>query len=446
MIKEENISKLRLFDVNIIKNKLDKIEFSHPYGQVLSMTGLIIEGSIRPSSIGSLCKIHLSETQTIKAEVVGFKENTSLLMPLGNFKGIKPGVKIEVLTTNPTVKVSQNMLGRVFDALGNPVDDKGDVVLETEVPLYPEAINAMKRAMITEPLNLGIRALNGLLTVAKGQRVGIMAGSGVGKSVLMGMIAKNTSADINVIALIGERGRELKEFIEYDLGKEGLKRSVVVVATSDKSPLERVRASYYATTIAEYFRSLGKNVVIMMDSLTRFSMAQREIGLAIGEPPTTKGYTPSAFEALPKLLERAGRDEGKGSITGLYTVLVDGDDMNDPIGDAARSILDGHIVLSRDLAAMGHYPAIDVLYSASRVMNSVVSDEHKKLAIKMKQLIAIYQKSEALISIGAYVKGHDLKLDEAVAKIDLINNFLKQTKEESTSIESTVAAMKKILG
>jgi len=446
MIKEENISKLRLFDVNIIKNKLDKIEFSHPYGQVLSMTGLIIEGSIRPSSIGSLCKIHLNESQTIKAEVVGFKENTSLLMPLGNFKGIKPGVKIEVLTTNPTVKVSQNMLGRVFDSLGNPVDDKGDVVLETEVPLYPEAINAMKRAMITEPLNLGIRALNGLLTVAKGQRVGIMAGSGVGKSVLMGMIAKNTSADINVIALIGERGRELKEFIEYDLGKEGLKRSVVVVATSDKSPLERVRASYYATTIAEYFRSLGKNVVIMMDSLTRFSMAQREIGLAIGEPPTTKGYTPSVFEALPKLLERAGRDEGKGSITGLYTVLVDGDDMNDPIGDAARSILDGHIVLSRDLAAMGHFPAIDVLYSASRVMNSVISDEHKKLAIKMKQLIAIYQKSEALISIGAYVKGHDLKLDEAVAKIDLINNFLKQTKEESTSIESTVAAMKKILG
>lgn len=436
---------MRLLSKEQIKQKIEQTTLFEPYGKVVSMTGLVIEATLRSAAIGSLCRIEIKKDHWISGEIVGFRENRTLLMPLGSVKGIKTGAKIEMLTDRPTVFVGDHMIGRVFDGLGNILDGKPDPIMDQEVPLFPKALNAMGRALITEPLDLGLRVINGLLTTAKGQRIGIMAGSGVGKSVLMGMIARHTNADINVLALIGERGRELREFIEQDLGPEGLKRSVIVVATSDKSPLERVRASYYATTIAEYFRSKGKDVVLMMDSLTRFSMAQREIGLAIGEPPTTKGYTPSVFDALPKLLERAGRDEGKGSITGIYTVLVDGDDMNDPIGDAARSILDGHIVLSRDLAAMGHYPAIDVLYSASRVMNRVTTPEHQKLALKIKQIVATYRKSESLIGIGAYVKGHDQKLDEAVGKIDLVNAFLTQGIDEGCTLTETVTQMKRIM-
>ncbi len=432
---------MRFFSEKKIEDAFDSLTLFEPFGSVIGVTGLVIEATVRSAALGALCSVEISSTEKIMAEVVGFRDGKTLLMPLGNIKGIKAGAKISILTTMPYVEVGEKMLGRVVDGLGNPVDNKGEIQFSAKIALYSEAINAMEREMISEPLDLGIRAINGILTTAKGQRVGIMAGSGVGKSVLMGMMAKHTKADVNVIALIGERGRELREFMEYDLGKEGVKRSVVVVATSDKSPLERVRASYYATAIAEFFRAQGKNVLLMMDSLTRFSMAQREIGLAIGEPPTTKGYTPSVFDALPKLLERAGKDKGKGSITGLYTVLVDGDDMNDPIGDAARSILDGHIVLSRDLAAQGHYPAIDILYSASRVMNQVVSEQHKKAAIKVKQLVAAYQKSEALIRIGAYVKGGDPILDEAVRKIVAIRAFLTQGRDEKATIEDTLKAM-----
>ena len=437
---------MNFFDKNKINDILNKTSVYKSYGRVNAVKGVTIEGVMRPISLGALCDIEIGNNNYISCEVVGFKEGKTLLMPLGNIKGIKSGDRIIAKTDKPEIKLGDELLGRVIDSLSNPVDGLGDLYLDKKKSLYNIAPNAMERELINEPLDLGIKTINGLLTTAKGQRVGIMAGSGVGKSVLMGMIAKNCKADINVIALIGERGRELREFIEDDLGKEGLARSIVVVATSDRSPLERVRASYVATTIAEYFRDKGKDVLLMMDSLTRFAMAQREIGLAVGEPPTTKGYTPSVFDALPKLLERAGKAKGKGSITGLYTVLVDGDDMNDPIGDAARSILDGHIVLSRDLAAKGHYPAIDILYSASRVMNRVITDEQKKLALKIKKLVALYTQSESLISIGAYVKGNNKELDEAVDKIDRINNFLIQDIKEGFNLEQTIEEMKKIVG
>ena len=436
---------MNLFDKDHITKLLDDMNLYTAYGRVESVKGVTIEGIMRPVPLGAICDIEIESDKFISCEVVGFKDGKTLLMPLGNIKGIKQGARITAKEIKPEIKVGENLKGRVVDALLNPIDNLGKLELNERMPLYNEAPNAMERELINEPLDMGIKAINGILTTAKGQRVGIMAGSGVGKSVLMGMIAKNCKADINVIALIGERGRELREFIEDDLGKEGLERSVVVVATSDKSPLERVRASYVATTIAEYFRVKGKDVLLMMDSLTRFAMAQREIGLAVGEPPTTKGYTPSVFDALPKLLERAGKGKGKGSITGLYTVLVDGDDMNDPIGDSARSILDGHIVLSRDLAAKGHYPAIDILYSASRVMNRVINDEHKKMALKIKKLVATYNQSEALISIGAYVKGHNKILDEAVEKIEKINNFLTQDIKEGFTLKETVDEMKKAL-
>ena len=435
---------MNFFDIERVKNIIKDTEIYSAFGRVDAVKGVTVEGVMRPVPLGALCSIEIDE-EFIAAEVVGFKEGKTLLMPLGNIKGIKPGAKIITKESKPEIKVGDALMGRVIDSLMNPVDNLGDLNLSNSVPLYKDAPNAMERELINEPLDMGIKALNGLLTTAKGQRVGIMAGSGVGKSVLMGMIAKNCKADVNVIALIGERGRELREFIEDDLGKEGLKRSIVVVATSDKSPLERVRASYVATAIAEYYRDKGKDVLLMMDSLTRFAMAQREIGLAVGEPPTTKGYTPSVFDALPKLLERAGKGKGKGSITGLYTVLVDGDDMNDPIGDAARSILDGHIVLSRDLAAKGHYPAIDILYSASRVMNRVVSSQHREMAIKIKRMVALYNQSEALISIGAYVKGNNKDLDEAVSKIDKINKFLRQDIREGFTLEETITKMKEIV-
>jgi flagellum-specific ATP synthase len=436
---------MNFFDIDKINNILNETPIYKSYGRVSSVKGVTIEGVMKPISLGALCDIEIGENNYISSEVVGFKEGKTLLMPLGNIKGIKSGDRIIAKTDKPEILVGDELIGRVIDSLSNPVDNLGELKLDKKKSLYNVAPNAMERELIDEPLDLGIKTINGLLTTAKGQRVGIMAGSGVGKSVLMGMIAKNCKADINVIALIGERGRELREFIEDDLGKEGLARSVVVVATSDRSPLERVRASYMATSIAEYFRDKGMDVLLMMDSLTRFAMAQREIGLAIGEPPTTKGYTPSVFDALPKLLERAGKGKGKGSITGLYTVLVDGDDMNDPIGDAARSILDGHIVLSRDLAAKGHYPAIDILYSASRVMNRVITDEQQKLAIKIKKMVALYNQSESLISIGAYVKGNNKDLDEAVDKIDMINKFLIQDTKIGFTLEQSVSEMKKIV-
>ena len=339
---------------------------------------------------------------------------------------------------NAKIPVGKGLLGRIIDGLGNPIDGKGPIRTDNEYPLYTNPVNPLLRKRISSPIDIGIRAVSGLLTIGCGQRVGIFAGSGVGKSVLLGMIARNTTADVNVIALIGERGRELNDFIENDLGEEGLKRSVVVVATSDNLPLIRMRGAFIATAVAEYFRDLGNHVILMMDSVTRFAMAQREVGLATGEPPTTKGYTPSVFTLLPKLLERAGTSSNRGTITGLYTVLVEADDMNEPIADAVRSILDGHIVLSRDLAIQNHYPAIDILNSASRLMDSIVDKKNKENAHKVKSILDTYMKAEDLINIGAYNKGSNKKIDYAIEMIDKVNNYLTQDIGENISFNDSI--------
>jgi flagellum-specific ATP synthase len=366
------------------------------------------------------------------------------MMSLTDMRGVSLGSKILLTRQIATVRVGEELLGRVVDGLGRALDLNGELENFREFPLYSEVRNPLKRRPIREPLDLGVRAINGCLTVGQGQRVAIMAGSGVGKSVLLGMIARNTSADVNVIAMIGERGREVREFIENDLGPEGMARSVVVCVTSDQSPLLRMRGAYVATAIAEYFSSHGKNVLLMMDSVTRFAMAQREIGLSTGEPPSSKGYTPSVFAMLPKLLERAGSFEGEGSITGLYTTLVEGDDMNDPIGDSVRSIVDGHIVLSRQLAQKGHFPAIDVLQSSSRVMKSVSSVEHVKLAQKLRETLAVYKEAEDLINIGAYKPGSNVRIDRAVKVIDGLNDFLKQAVEDPSNFNQTMRRMQQI--
>jgi flagellum-specific ATP synthase len=411
-------------------------------GQVVQVIGLVTE-SIGPRTIlGSECDIYTQNAgRRVRAEVQGFREKRVLMMPLEDIRGIGPGSRVVAREEKAKIPVGEALLGRVIDGLGGPIDGKGTPRCANEYPIYAEPMNPMNRRRITEPLDLGIRAINGLLSVGCGQRVGIFAGSGVGKSVLLGMIAKRTSADVNVIALIGERGRELNEFIEKDLGPEGLSRSVVVVATSDHLPLIRMRAAFIATAIAEYFRDCGCHVNLMMDSVTRFAMAQREIGLALGEPPTSKGYTPSVFTLLPKLLERAGTCSGSGTITGLYTVLVDGDDHNEPIADAVRSILDGHIVLTRDLAMQNHYPAIDILRSISRVMNDVITPEHRENAGKLKSLLAIYKKAEDLINIGAYVSGSNPRIDRAVAMIDRINRYLQQDMNETVNYQDSVAEL-----
>jgi len=352
--------------------------------------------------------------------------------------------------SSPTIRVGNSLLGRVLDATGEPMDGKGPIDWASDdsailKALYEAPSHPLERTVIEQPLDLGVRALNGLLTIGRGQRVGIMAGSGVGKSVLLGMMARNTKADINVIALIGERGREVREFIERDLGEEGLARSVVIVATSDKSPLLRMRGAILAASIAEFFRDQSKDVLLLMDSVTRFCMAQREIGLSLGEPPATKGYPPSVFAMLPKLLERAGTGVNGGSITGLYTVLVEGDDMDDPIADSARSILDGHIVLSRKIAQKNHFPAIDVLASASRVFRSVTTEAQQDFAGKIKEWMALYNQAEDLINIGAYAKGSNPKIDQAIASIDRINMFLRQRVEESGTFDESVALMQAIV-
>jgi len=413
--------------------RLDPIEI---YGKVSEVIGLLVEGYDPGTSIGKMCQIYPNgDMRPISAEVMGFKKNKVLLMPLEGLEGIGPGCKIVSLGEKAGVKVGYGLLGRVIDGLGNPIDDKGALGLEDEYPIYADSINPLKRARIKEPMDLGIRAINGLFSCGKGQRMGIFSGSGVGKSSLLGMIAKNTKADINVIGLVGERGREVREFIENNLGKEGLAKSVIVVATSDSHPLLRMRAAYVATSIAEYFRDQGMDVLLMVDSLTRFAMAQREIGLFVGEPPTTKGYTPSVFSLMPKLLERAGNIEDKGSITGLYTVLVEGDDFNEPVADTSRSILDGHIALSRDIAAKNHYPAIDVLDSISRVMVDIVDKDHRKKANDVLNIVATYKKAEDLINIGAYVEGSNSGIDYAVKMIDKVNNFLRQDINEAISFE-----------
>jgi flagellum-specific ATP synthase len=416
------------------------------WGKVTRIVGLIIEGHCPHAAIGSLCQITASDgSAQIPAEIVGFRDGRALLMPLGDLRGLGPGSLIRVVRNSATIGVGNTLLGRVIDAMEQPQDGMPLPDLLEEKDLYSLPPGPMERQNITEVLDLGVRAINGLTTCGMGQRMGIMAGSGIGKSVLLGMMAKYAKADINVIALIGERGREVREFIERDLGSEGLARSVIVVVTSDQSPLLRMRGAFVATAIAEFFCNQGKNVLLMMDSVTRFAMAMREIGLAIGEPPTTKGYTPSVFATLPKLLERAGRFRGRGSITGLYTVLVDGDDMNEPIADSVRSILDGHIVLSRSLAARNHFPAIDILNSASRVMRDITSPRHQELAGKARTALASYAEAEDLINIGAYARGANPKIDFAIGKIEALNDFLRQGFNETTTLQKTLEQLGTLL-
>ncbi|HHO75138.1 MAG TPA: FliI/YscN family ATPase [Deltaproteobacteria bacterium] len=432
-------------DLNKFIIPLKEIQPIQVRGKVTNIVGLVLEGHGPGSAMGGMCEIYSKQMQdSIMAEVVGFRNNRVLLMPLGELEGIGPGSKIVARKSNPSVKVGNNLLGRVIDGMGNPLDGKGQIVLDHEMPLYGTLTNPLKKRRINKPLDLGIAAINAITTIGKGQRMAIMAGSGVGKSVLLGMMAQNTEADINIIALIGERGREVKEFIEKDLGEEGLKKSVVIAAISDQPALIRIRGAYMATTIAEYFRDQGLDVLFMMDSVTRFAMSMREIGLAIGEPPTTRGYTPSCFAKMPKLLERAGNTSSRGSITGLYTVLVEGDDFTEPVSDTVRSIVDGHIVLSRDLAAKNHYPAIDILNSVSRVMNDIVDKEHLVLARRILELCAVYEDAKDLINIGAYVSGNNPAIDTAIEYIDSINTFLKQDIGTKITLEDCLEQMRNI--
>ena len=412
------------------------------YGKVTNVVGLVIEAQGPVSRLGTVCDIYTKgHMRKITAEVLGFRDNKVMLMPLEEIRGIGPGCPIVARQQRAVIPVGFGLLGRIIDGLGNPIDGKGTISAESEYPLYGTPINPLSRKRISQPLDLGIRTINGLLTVGCGQRMGIFAGSGVGKSVLLGMIARKTAADVNVIALIGERGREVNEFIEKELGEEGLKRSVIVVATSDHLPLIRVRGAFIATAVAEFFRDQGRHVNLMMDSVTRFAMAQREIGLALGEPPTTKGYTPSVFTLLPKLCERAGTSANRGTITGLYTVLVEGDDTNEPIADALRSILDGHINLTRDLANQNHYPAIDVLSSISRVMDDIIDSDQRRFANKLKETLAVYRKAEDLINIGAYVTGSNPKIDYAIKMIDPINRYLKQGIDTTTNYKESISQL-----
>lgn len=405
-------------------------------GRITRVVGLVMEGLGPGSSVGESCLVYPKDNAApLQCEVVGFSDDKIILMPLGDIRGVGPGSRIVARRNRAAVGVGKKLLGRTLDGLGNPIDGLGPADTDKEYPLYASPLNPLSRKRIDKPLSVGIKAINGLFSVGRGQRLGIFAGSGVGKSVLMGMMARYTEAEVNVIALVGERGREVKEFIEKDLGTEGLKRSVLIVATSDQPPLVRMRAAFMATAIAEYFRDLGQDVLLMMDSISRFAMAQREVGLAVGEPPATKGYPPSVFALMPKLLERAGTSNGRGSITGFYTILAEGDDVNDPVADAARAILDGHIVLSRELASQGHYPAIDILPSISRVMMDIVSPEHWKIAMRLKSIVATYKKAYDLVSIGAYKEGSDAKVDHAIKVIEKINNFLRQDITEGVGFD-----------
>lgn len=429
-------------DFSKYKNIINATNLVNYLGYVTQIVGLTIESRGPQVSIGEICTIK-SDEKDIKAEVVGFKDSKVLLMPLGEMQGIGPGQPVLATGETLRVKVGPSLVGRAITGLGTPMDGKPEIESDLYYPVLKDPPQPLSRNRIKYPLEMGVKVIDGLLTIGKGQRVGIFAGSGVGKSTLLGMIARNTKADINVIALIGERGREVKEFIEKDLKEEGMARSVVVTATSDQPALVRVKAAFLATAIAEYFRDQGKDVMLMMDSLTRFSMAQREIGLATGEPPVSRGYTPSVFSMMPRLLERAGNSD-KGSITGLYTVLVDGDDLTEPITDTARGILDGHIVLSRKIANKNHYPAIDVLASISRVMGDVTTVEHRSCAGHLKSLLATYKEAEDLINIGAYVKGSNKDIDLAVNKIDAINSFLKQQVTENIEFDTTLELLKQI--
>ncbi len=411
------------------------------YGRITRLVGLVAEASGMDVGMGELCRItSMNDQASVLAEVVGFHERGVQLMPLGDMSGLHPGSSVQPLGRTFGVDVGPALLGRVLNGLGHPIDGLGKVSYEARVPLAAEPPNPLDRRMIDEVLETGVRAIDGTLTIGRGQRIGIFAGSGVGKSTLLGMVARQARADVNVIALLGERGREVRDFIEHSLGPEGLARSVVVVATGDQAALVRARGALVATAIAEYFRDQGKQVLLMVDSVTRVAMAWREIGLAVGEPPTTKGYPPSVFAALPRLLERAGNG-AVGGITGIYTVLVDGDDFNEPVADAARSILDGHIVLTRKLAAAGHYPSIDVLESKSRVRDQIIDSPQKSAANALLRLEAAYREKEDLIMVGAYQKGNDLQVDAAVALRDRVLAFLQQQPEESSTAAATKVAL-----
>jgi len=417
-------------------------------GRVTQVIGTIIKAVVPTVKVGEVCILrNPGEDFEMKGEVVGFARDAALLTPIGDMYGISSATEVIPTGRAHMVPVGDGLLGRVLDGLGRPLDEgeNGPIEASKFYPVFAEAPDPLTRRIITEPLELGVRALDGVLTCGEGQRMGIFAAAGGGKSTLMGMLVKGADVDVTVVALIGERGREVREFLEHELGPDGRRKSVIVCATSDKSSMERAKAAYVATAIAEYFRDQGKRVLFLMDSVTRFARAQREIGLAAGEPPTRRGYPPSVFATLPKLMERVGMNQ-HGSITALYTVLVEGDDMTEPIADETRSILDGHIVLSRKLAASNHYPAIDVLASASRVMNAVITPEHKKLSGRIRELMAKYQEVELLVKIGEYKRGGDAVTDEAIDKIDSINTFLKQRTDERTTLAQALEGMTKIVG
>jgi flagellum-specific ATP synthase len=432
-----------LIDFDKFHSALRAVNLLNCHGSVIRVSGLTVESSGPKVGVGELCGINIRDGRRVLAQVVSFHGDRLILLPLEHIEGISPGDTVTARTTPRYINLSENVLGRVINGLGEPIDGKGPLAGSEKRPLDASSPPALSREKITQPLALGIRSIDGMLTCGRGQRVGIFSGSGVGKSVLLGDIANSSDADVNIVALIGERGREVREFLEGDLGSEGLARSVVVVAASDCPPIQRVKAAFVAVTIAEYFRDKGKNVLFMMDSFTRFAQAQREIGLAAGEPPATKGYCPSVFSLMPRLIERLGCS-ANGSITGILTVLVENDDLTDPVADSARSLLDGHIVLSRKLADRGHYPAVDILASISRLMPAVVSEEHKRAAQKLREIYATYIDAEDLINIGAFSAGSNRRIDGAIALIDKINNFLIQPVRDRTNFAETARQLSAI--
>ncbi len=426
-------------------NAVDKCVTIRKQGKVAQVIGLVISSTGPSTSIGEVCRVYPSEGgDPVLAEVVGFKDRRVMLMSLGEMRGINPSSVVEATGETLRLNVGDQLLGRVIGGLGQPLDSRGPIESDVQRQVHAEPPHPLMRKRIVEPMITGIRSIDTFVTCGRGQRLGIFAGSGVGKSVMMGMVARHSRADVNVIGLIGERGREVRDFLERDLGEDGLKRAVVVSVTSDQPALMKVKGALVATTIAEYFRDQGKNVILMIDSITRIAMALREIGLAVGEPPATKGYPPSVYAFLPKFLERPGA-LSHGSITGLYTILVEGDDFNEPVSDLVRSILDGHVVLSRKLANRNHYPAVDVLESLSRVMPDVTTEEHKRLAARSRELLAAYRESEDLITIGAYLKGSDALTDEAMAKLDSFNNFLKQGVDEKGDYKVDIDRLREIV-
>src|SRR5689334_23685144 len=430
---------------NRLASRIGDLPRLYRLGRVTRVVGLVIEAAGLDVGLTELCRVtSLSDEKSVLAEVVGFHERGVLLMPLGEIDGLHPGSSVTPLGRSFGADVGPGLLGRVLNGLGHPIDGKGPLNHTHRVPLTAEPPNPLQREIITQPLETGVRAIDGFLTLGKGQRVGIFAGSGVGKSTLLGMIARQAKADVNVIALLGERGREVRDFIEHSLGPEGLARSVLIVATGDQAALVRARGALVATSIAEYFRDQGKQVLLMLDSVTRVAMAWREIGLAVGEPPTTKGYPPSVFASLPRLLERAGNG-AKGGITGIYTVLVDGDDFNEPVADATRSILDGHIVLTRRLAGAGHFPAIDVLDSKSRVKDHIIDDTQRRAGNAMLRLEAAYREKEDLIMVGAYQKGSDPAVDTALRLRDGMSNFLRQRPDETSTYATTKTSLSTLM-